>query len=102
MGSISLLIGCIQRSAAPHTKLKWVLIAIRELKAKKPELMVECLSPDFAGSEACVQEVCISLFSLPPSPLSLFLSCGVEKGKAIHRKDTQPVKIFTVGPFVSI
>jgi len=30
---------------------------IRELKKEKPSLMVECLSPDFAGDEACVQRV---------------------------------------------
>ena len=30
---------------------------IRELKKEKPSLMVECLSPDFAGDQSCVKKV---------------------------------------------
>jgi len=30
---------------------------IRELKKEKPSLLVECLSPDFAGDETCVETV---------------------------------------------
>jgi len=30
---------------------------IRELKKEKPSLMVECLSPDFAGDQECVKKV---------------------------------------------
>ena len=30
---------------------------IRELKKEKPSLMVECLSPDFAGDQSCVKIV---------------------------------------------
>ena len=29
----------------------------RELKLEKPSLLVECLSPDFAGDEDCVRRV---------------------------------------------
>ena len=32
----------------------------RELKKEKPSLLVECLSPDFAGDEACVEAVALS------------------------------------------
>ena len=33
---------------------------IRELKKEKPSLLVECLSPDFAGDEVCVETVATS------------------------------------------
>ena len=36
-------------------KTKVDLFFNRELKKEKPSLMVECLSPDFAGDEDCVR-----------------------------------------------
>ena len=36
-------------------KTKLDLLFNRELKKEKPSLMVECLSPDFAGDEDCVR-----------------------------------------------
>ena len=33
---------------------------IKQLKLEKPSLLVECLSPDFAGDQSCVEAVATS------------------------------------------
>ena len=44
-----------KRSIKVTFKTKLDLLFNRELKNEKPSLMVECLSPDFAGDEDCVR-----------------------------------------------
>ena len=45
------------RDDLPDAGSAHISATIQELKRAKPELLVECLSPDFAGDTACVETV---------------------------------------------
>ena len=45
------------RDDLPDAGSAHISATIQELKRAKPELLVECLSPDFAGDTVCVETV---------------------------------------------
>merc|ERR1712012_610732 len=47
----------VDRDDIPDAGSSHIAQTIRELKREKPSLLVECLSPDFAGSQSCVRSV---------------------------------------------
>ena len=49
------------RDDLPDAGSAHISSTIQELKRAKPELLVECLSPDFAGDAACVETVNIDV-----------------------------------------
>jgi len=50
----------VDRDDLPDAGASHIAETIRELKIAKPELTVECLTPDFAGDLACVEMVATS------------------------------------------
>jgi len=50
----------VDRDDLPDAGSAHIAATIRELKLANPKLMVECLSPDFAGDTACVETVASS------------------------------------------
>ena len=51
----------VDRDDIPDAGSSHIAQTIRELKREKPSLLVECLSPDFAGSQSCVRCAGLSL-----------------------------------------
>ena len=47
----------VDRDDIPDAGSSHIAETIRELKKEKPSLLVECLSPDFAGDLDCVRTV---------------------------------------------
>jgi len=50
----------VDRDDLPDAGAAHIAETIRQLKLEKPSLLVECLSPDFAGNESCVEAVASS------------------------------------------
>jgi len=50
----------VDRDDIPDAGASHISETIRELKKAKPSLLVECLSPDFAGDQSCVEQVATS------------------------------------------
>jgi len=50
----------VDRDDIPDAGAEHIASTIRHLKLEKPSLLVECLSPDFAGDESCVEKVACS------------------------------------------
>merc|ERR1711892_16950 len=50
----------VDRDDLPDAGAAHIAQTIKELKLEKPSLLVECLSPDFAGNESCIEAVASS------------------------------------------
>ena len=71
-----------------------IIFICRELKKEKPSLMVECLSPDFAGDEECVRKVAESGLDVFAHNIETVerLTPGVRDPRAKYRQSLSVLK----------
>jgi len=84
----------VDRDDVPDFGSEHIAQTIRELKKEKPSLMVECLSPDFAGDEECVRKVAESGLDVFAHNIETVerLTPGVRDPRAKYRQSLSVLK----------